>query len=998
VVSQVISHYRLIKKLGGGGMGEVYLAEDTGLGRMVAIKVLPSRSVGDEVARRRLVREARSAANLDHPNICPVYEVGSEGDTAFIAMQYVEGETVAARIAHTPPSLEEAVDIAAQVADALAEAHSHGVVHRDIKPQNMIVTHAGRVKVLDFGLAKMIAGPAPENTMAETVSLLTDVGVAVGTVPYMSPEQARGQSVDGRSDLFSLGVVLYQFVTGRLPFSGSSAVEVCGQIIHVDPVLPSDLNPMVSSALQNILLKALAKAPEARYQSASEMLADLRRVGADSESSSSVTRSLLSRPAPLISGLLDARRAAKAVASLAAISTAALIAVWLAPRFLRSGAHQPSAEARRFYELGTDGLRNGSYYQASKALERSVALDNKYAFAHARLAEAYAEIDQSEKAKDELLIAASLVPNRSALAKSDAMYLDAIMATVRREFSSAIDLYRKIADQAPDAEKARLYLDLGRAYDKNDNTDKAIESYLDVSRLDPQSPAAFLQLGILYGRKQNVQTANQEFDKALAVYQDMSNQEGVTEVLYQRGLLLNKMNRVAEARKELETALEKARTADSKYQQIKILLQLSRVSYLGGDSALAIERANEAIASARGNNVRSLATDGLIDLGNTYNLRGEVQEAEKVFKQALELASGDKAHRSEARAMLALGGLNVTQDNPDRAISYLEQALGFYQPAGFRKETSLALILLGRAKRQQGDYEAALQTYNQQLDLARELGDLSQSALSQSAISNLLGFDLERYAEALGHLDESLKINMSLGAKFGIGNDLMNKGRLLWPMGRYEEAKEALDQAFTIASDPGSGSKQGLAWIYLCNAQMALSKRNLSEAGAQARKALTVADKQFKEISIQASYTLGMVEGLSGHAQEGTRFCKEAISLAGDRTNPRLLSQAILALAEVMLVLRHASGALNNALQAQERFARWGQQESQWRAWLAAARAAEQTGDDRAVRDYTTRAVDLLSGLQHKWDAETYKSYIARPDIVAAREQLDRLRGPHSRT
>jgi serine/threonine protein kinase len=217
LASQVISHYRLIKKLGAGGMGEVYLAEDIGLERKVAIKLLPAAYMGDELARKRLIREARAAGTLDHPNICPVYEVGTEGDKTFIAMQYVEGVTLHSRIETDPPTLEQAIVISAQVADALVEAHYHGIVHRDIKPQNIMLTDRGRVKVLDFGLAKLVEPVG--NAEGETLSQLTTVGTAVGTVPYMSPEQVKGERVDVRSDLFSLGVVLYECVTGRRPFT-----------------------------------------------------------------------------------------------------------------------------------------------------------------------------------------------------------------------------------------------------------------------------------------------------------------------------------------------------------------------------------------------------------------------------------------------------------------------------------------------------------------------------------------------------------------------------------------------------------------------------------------------------------------------------------------------------------------------------------------------------------------------------------------------------------
>jgi len=214
VVSQAISHYRIIKKLGAGGMGEVYLAEDTKLARKVAIKLLLPKSAGDEQDRKRLIREARAAAKLDHPNICAIHEVGEEADANFIIMQYVEGETLARIIHKRHLELRESLDIAIQILSALSEAHSQDIIHRDIKPQNIIVTPRGQVKVLDFGLAKTVQRDQPVESDAETQSILTEAGMIVGTAGYMSPEQAKGAALDARSDLFSFGAVLYECVTG----------------------------------------------------------------------------------------------------------------------------------------------------------------------------------------------------------------------------------------------------------------------------------------------------------------------------------------------------------------------------------------------------------------------------------------------------------------------------------------------------------------------------------------------------------------------------------------------------------------------------------------------------------------------------------------------------------------------------------------------------------------------------------------------------------------
>jgi serine/threonine protein kinase len=208
VDSQTISHYRILQKLGARGMGEVYLAEDTQLNRKVAIKLLPEALIADEQAGKRLIREARAAATLDHPNICSIHEVGQDVGRTFIVMQYVEGETLATRLARKPMELQESLSVALQVSEALSEAHSRGIIHRDIKPQNIMLTPRGHVKVLDFGLAKVAQTELSTDSEAVTQSLLTEPGTIMGTVQYMAPEQVKGETLDARSDIFSFGVLL----------------------------------------------------------------------------------------------------------------------------------------------------------------------------------------------------------------------------------------------------------------------------------------------------------------------------------------------------------------------------------------------------------------------------------------------------------------------------------------------------------------------------------------------------------------------------------------------------------------------------------------------------------------------------------------------------------------------------------------------------------------------------------------------------------------------
>jgi serine/threonine protein kinase/Tfp pilus assembly protein PilF len=1000
LIGQTISHYRILEKIGEGGMGVVYLAEDTHLGRRVAIKFLSEKS-NTHHYRARFLREARAISALTHPHIATIYDYGETPDQhPFIVMELVVGQTLSEILYESGLTLQRAIEVIEHVAEALAEAHARGIVHRDIKPSNVLINEKGQAKVLDFGLAKQLnedqsqAVDPDANTMLST---RTQSDVVVGTPLYLSPEQAKGAPVDARSDLFALGALLYECVAGRPAFSGASVLEIGAQVIHVTPPAPSSINERVPKKLDKIVLKALEKKPEDRYQSAKEMLEDLRRLhptlSADThriQRLSGTGASVKGTQTSALMALTETLREPRlSIFTVLLIAFAVVLVGFAGWKFLRKGQHKPSDVAEQWYETGTNALRNGAYFQASKALERAIAEDNNFPLAHARLAEAWMELDYVDRAKDELLRVIQLVPDRSALTKLDALYLEAINASVTNDHARAVALYSEIAQLMPD--QPQVYVDLGRAFEKNLERAKAIENYREATAREPRYATAYLRVGILYEQQQDAASAQVAFDKALSLFQALGNAEGQAEVFYHRGILFIGQGRMAEAEAQLQQALDMATANGNDLQKITALLGFSFLYNSQGMMARGQQYANDAIAYAEQRGLGNVIGRGLNEVGLAYWASGDYEEAEKLFKQSLEYARRNKVRLREAFSLMHLGGLLIQRLRIPEGLAYTKEALAFFEQAGYKTYVSICLTSLGRAYRRQGDYDAALQAFQQKLQLARETNDQTQMAFSYGDIATVLS-ERERFPEALARYDESYQINKALGNNFSITFTMANRGNVLWRMGRYDEARDSFNQAGALAS---SGSyKAVLAYLSLQNAEIALSERRFQEAATMAGQLLEQTRKPdgkdfiYKDMAVQAKYIRGLAQTFSGAGSEARRSCEEAVEIARDAGDAALLSKALLALAEVLLETGDAQNAFARASEAQERFARAGQLESEWRAWLILSRASRLKGDGLTSQEQLSRAAQVLSQLQQAWGQEAFTSYLTRPDIRSSHKQL----------
>jgi tetratricopeptide (TPR) repeat protein len=960
------SKYKLVRSLGAGGMGSVYLARDLTLNRDVAIKFVALSGVGDATATRRLVREAQAAAALDHPFICSVHEVatGSDG-RPYIVMQFVEGETLADQLRRGPLDPRAALTLAADIADALRAAHGQGVIHRDLKPQNIIMTPSGRPKLVDFGIAHILQKTTPaigENE--ETHTNLTGPDQVVGTPGYMSPEQLQHRPVDGRSDLFSLGAVLFQCLTGRPAFAGRSSIEIGGQVLLSEPQRVSSLRPELTARHDDIVSRLLAKDPSNRFQSAEEVLGALRAFAPSGTHDVAVS----ARP--------SRRRWAIAatVAALAVLGTA--VGVWLWQR--REAVPEPTVEARQWYQRGTDSIRNGAYYSGRLALEEAVRLFPAYPQAYARLAEAHSELDEERDAQNALLRVTQLLPDRSRLDADDRLTIDAITAIVLRDVERGVSAYRQLAERRP--REAGVWLDLGRAQEAAAIRADARRSYERAIEIDSQYAAAHLRLGSLDAQEGRRAQAEVALENAERLYRIASNPEGETESLLRRGSFLNDLGEVAAARGALERARSLASSMGSRYHEIRAQLQLTAVTASQGRLQDAELLATQAVDAARDAGLDTVAAEGLVELGTTLQLRRNLDAAQTQLDRAISLAEERNARRLTTRAKLQAASLLLSRGKPEDAVRLAGNELAFVRAQRYPRFELTALGIISRAHEDLGRFEEARTTAQQALEIAERIQDDTQIAL---ALENLAGQSstLGLLPDALRNRERAEDIHRRQGNAYTLPFDLTNRAELLIRLGHGEKA-EALLREVDAGIDRGIDA-------YIGRTRRVKLLRTL-RATVDGRWADTV--------------TAGLSVGPgTGKTPDGTALLASALvdhararlSLGGTRVEPDLPTFLPLPTSREIrywriatrLVSGESAQALAGASELLDELSHAPSHELEWRlAATGAAAARQQPGLEGRARDLADRARQAWQRLETTWLTDL-SIYTARPDIVDLRRR-----------
>jgi tetratricopeptide (TPR) repeat protein len=939
----VAGRYFIVRYLNRGGMGEVYEARDEELGERVALKTVLPEIAADARMIARFKQEIQLSRKIAHPNVCRVFDLarhpadGSSPDTVFfLTMEFLDGETLSARLERDGRmSPEQALPLLEQMALALDAAHTAGVIHRDFKPSNvMLVERPGsptpRVVVTDFGLARSM-------TLQESTVSLS--GGVIGTVDYMAPELLTGAQATFASDIYALGLVAHKMITGALPFACDTPLAAA--ILRSKEPIPSPraFVPGLDPRWDRAILRALSTNPAGRFSTASEFI-----------------RALRGEQSGITFALPEMTRRRWMLAGAVVIVAVGGMLGWRASIAAR---HRLNPEAESLYRKGVDDIAAGAYYAATRALGQAIQHAPDYAMAHARLAEAWVELEMPERAQQEMLLARR--EDTSGLSELDRLHIEAIDLTITRDFSKAAAKYERIAALAGPS-SADAAVDLGRAWDKAGQPDRAVEAYRKAAEGPAHNPAAWLKLGVLYSRGSKAAESEAAFRQAESIYQLSSNLEGLTELEFQRGIAANRRGQWAEGATHLTRSLDTAHMAGNTQKEVSVKLQLATNAYRSGNREEAERLSSEALREAQESQIEPLAIAGLVNLGNAYMLKPDFAGAERYYQEALGLARRNSLPRFVALSLLSLAALHDYQKQPDQAVQEASEAQRFFEPNHWVQETFLCLTILSRAEEARGNYAAQLASAQRLLDGVTKMNVASLTGSAHESLALALS-NLDRYPEALEHFQEFAA--RSTDATH-IGYGAIESGETLSTLGRFGEAREMFDKAEpVVANDPMLQAR-----LRQARAECELRQGHAAAAESLVRRALAGDPKADTRGMAETYRILCLSQASLGQGSQAVASCRKALDILTGQHRPKRRIEAQQALGGALLVDRKRDEAMAVLREIEPQVA--DQPELRWRTLALIASV------DRQYR----AAADALAALSAQWGSAAMTAYLKRSDVV----------------
>ncbi|MBY0508414.1 MAG: protein kinase [Bryobacteraceae bacterium] len=950
---RLANRFELLRLIGRGGMGEVYAALDADLEEQVAVKVLHADLLGDSGATQRFRRELQLARKVTHANVCRLFDLGRHstpsGDVFFLTMELVEGETLADRLRRTGPlKVDEARPIVEQLLHGLSAAHQAGIIHRDLKPSNIMLT-GERAVIMDFGLAR--------RDSALTGQSLTSSGKVLGTLLYMAPEQLQGQPVTERTDIYALGLLMYELTTGQRPFGPADSVGSVLTRLTQTPAPPTNLAPDLPRNWSRTITAALELDPQHRPATAQVLLDHLQGAGP--------------------------RRHLRVSGGQIAAATAAVLLAGLF--YLTSSREtQTPPEAVRWYRDGQQSLADGGLIRARGEFERSIELAPRFAPAHAARAEALLEMDMTSQARDAMLVASEAAPDRSRLRSDEVHYLEGIHRLILGDCPSALTALEKMTQQANGLDKTLAGLVQARALMRCNQPAKAETALQEAAKADGRNAAIPMQQAVLAARRRDYPLADNLLSKAEALYRVRDQREGSGQVMFLRAVFLEEQNRLDESQRTLDRASEIAQTSPNPLLRVRVALEKGLVYRQMGDMPKAEEQTTQALRIANQNGLDTLSLQALFAAGNIHLKRYELGPARDQFLRALDISERFRNTESAARAQMSLGSVYVRLGKTDEAIQATQAALPFFQSAGQVRNVANGYLLIGQALIIKGDFIEAEKVFANQLNLALERKDVEREAVTRENLATAQA-ELGKLTEALHHYRAAVEIHKRSGKKRSLIYALTNASDIESRLGHTATATQLLDESRKLLPQLEKKPADLQQRVEIGSAYLALRSGDYRSvvAASQAVLQLGLPPNGFRDAQVQAA--LCYAAGASGQPRGLLTYCQRAIEQAQSSGRQSVLDTRLI-VAQAYLRGGLPSEAELHAAAVAEDLAKSHRPEGSWAAYAIRAWASGRRGRHDEAKIFAREASLQMEKFRLYVKDQDFDRWLRRADIAAIAE------------